>query len=61
LKLFVFVVVFVVFETEKYERCEFQYEVGKNRKRGKVNNNFHNWFFKATEQRMFPNQSALEK
>jgi hypothetical protein len=30
LELFVFVVVFVVFETEKYERCEFQYEVGKN-------------------------------
>jgi hypothetical protein len=30
LELFVFVVVFVVFETEKYERCEFQYEAGKN-------------------------------
>jgi hypothetical protein len=28
LELFVFVVVFVVFETEKYERCEFQYEAG---------------------------------
>jgi hypothetical protein len=31
-ELFVFVVVFVVFETEKYERCEFQYEVGKKKK-----------------------------
>jgi hypothetical protein len=29
LELFVFVFVFVVFETEKYERCEFQYEAGK--------------------------------
>jgi hypothetical protein len=29
LELFVFVVVFVVFETEKFERSEFKYEAGK--------------------------------
>jgi hypothetical protein len=29
LELFVFVVVFVVFETDKFERSEFKYEAGK--------------------------------
>jgi hypothetical protein len=30
LELFVFVVVFVVFETDKFDRSEFKYEAGKN-------------------------------
>jgi hypothetical protein len=41
LELFVFVVVFVVFETDKFEISEFKYEAGKNLKirRGRASTN----------------------